>query len=105
MMPPKYPPTGLEETTAEAERTVSPFELFRAVWRRRFLVALITVLCTSVAILLAVRSPKEYTSSASLLSNARLALPHFEEPSIIRTTCGAWRSLAVGQALPRLSRA
>lgn len=79
MMSPKHTPTGLDETAAEAERTVSPFELFRAVWRRRFLVALITVLCTSVAILLAVRSPKEYSSSASLL---------FRDPGFARTLYG-----------------
>jgi tyrosine-protein kinase len=63
----------------EAGRATSPFELLRVIWRRRLLVVLVVILCALVAVLIAVRSPKQYTSSASLL---------FRDPGFARTLYG-----------------
>ena len=63
----------------DEDRGTSPFELFRVIWRRKLLVGLVVVLCVLASILLVVRTPKEYASSASLL---------FRDPGFARTLYG-----------------
>ncbi|MCW2987001.1 MAG: capsular exopolysaccharide family [Conexibacter sp.] len=77
-MTPRTDEFGFEDTGAD-DRTTSPFELFRVIWRRRVLVVLVVILCILVSVLLVLRTPKEYTSSASLL---------FRDPGFARTLYG-----------------
>jgi capsular exopolysaccharide synthesis family protein len=76
-MTPRLDDLGFEEP--EADRATSPFELFRVIWRRKLLVVLVIILCVLVSVLLVVRAPKEYSSSASLL---------FRDPGFARTLYG-----------------
>jgi succinoglycan biosynthesis transport protein ExoP len=76
-MTPRTDEFGFDEVGED--RATSPFELFRVIWRRRLLVILVVILCTLVSLLLVVRTPKEYSSSASLL---------FRDPGFARTLYG-----------------
>ncbi len=67
------------EDGADDDCATSPFELFRVIWRRRLLVVLVVILSMLASVLLVVRTPKEYSSSASLL---------FRDPGFARTLYG-----------------
>ena len=77
-MTPRIDELGFDDGGGD-ERATSPFELFRVIWRRRVLVVLVVILCVLVSVLMVVRTPKEYTSSASLL---------FRDPGFARTLYG-----------------
>lgn len=70
---------GFDLEDGADDRAVSPFELFRVIWRRRVLVGLVVILCLLVSVLLTLRTPKEYSASASLL---------FRDPGFARTLYG-----------------
>jgi polysaccharide biosynthesis transport protein len=53
-----------EESTAP---TLSPFELLSVLWRRRTVVVATVVISVALALVLSLRSPKEYSASAQLL--------------------------------------
>ncbi len=77
-MTPRTDELGFEDGVDD-DRATSPFELFRVIWRRRLLVVLVVILSMLVSVLLVVRTPKEYSSSASLL---------FRDPGFARTLYG-----------------
>jgi capsular exopolysaccharide synthesis family protein len=76
-MTPRVDEFGFEDPGDD--RTTSPFELFRVIWRRKVLVGLVVILCVLASVLLVVRSTKEYSASASLL---------FRDPGFARTLYG-----------------
>ena len=53
---------------APSAPTVSPFELLSVLWRRRLVVIATVVVSVLIALALSVRSPKQYSASAQLLS-------------------------------------
>jgi polysaccharide biosynthesis transport protein len=65
---------------AQAAPTVSPFELFGVLWRRKLIVAVVFVVSFGTATALSLRSPKQYSSSAQLL---------FREPGFAQALFGS----------------
>jgi polysaccharide biosynthesis transport protein len=71
--PETLPPEG------EAAATISPFELFNVIWRRKLVVIVLTVVCVAAAVALGSRAPKQYSSTAHVL---------FRDPGFARTLFG-----------------
>lgn len=65
---------------AQAAPSVSPFELFGVLWRRKLIVAVVFVVSFGSATALSLRSPKQYSSSAQLL---------FREPGFAQALFGS----------------
>lgn len=62
-----------------AASTVSPFELLAVLWRRRLVVIVVLMVSIALALVLSLRSPKQYSSSAQLL---------FREPGFAQALFG-----------------
>ncbi len=72
--------SDLDRVSTEGDApTVSPFELLRVVWERKWIVAVVTVLCMVAALAFGQRGEKQYSSSATLL---------FRDPGFARTLFG-----------------
>jgi polysaccharide biosynthesis transport protein len=70
------------------ESTLSPFELLSVLWRRRLVLVVTVVAAVAVALVLSLRSPKEYSASSQLL---------FREPNFAQAVGIAGEVFSNGQ--------